>query len=332
MRAFVFVFCLEIICSSTANRLFFNVTSDEILSVMTVADAGDEVFVAGTNIIYKLSANLSQLMNVTVSDDTAVSVRGLSLSNGGQYIVACLNNRSCIGYNVIDFSRTMSDVSFNPGTTIPSGDDPVAMFPGAAEGIVYTGIVFEEQQRQYDMHLGRYRLSGLSIMANITRIYNLGRTFAESTTRIFKAGFVIDNFAYYIVEDGGSRIRILRVCNESTDATFQALFETQLLCGSSASFAGVEIVESFRNLTNTLVLTVRSSTGVRSGRVCTYSINDINTAMDNGLAACTAGEDRRAVWDDIPKLNPSLICPSYTVSCAFIHTAVYICVIVCSGV
>ena len=86
MRVFVLAFCLEIISAN----LFFDVSRNEALSVITIADASDEVFVAGKNIVYKLSANLSQLMNVTVSDDTTVSVRGLSLSNGGQYIVACL--------------------------------------------------------------------------------------------------------------------------------------------------------------------------------------------------------------------------------------------------
>ena len=44
---------------------------------MTIVNANgetsDEAFVAGGNIIYKLSANLSQLMNVAVSNDATVS-------------------------------------------------------------------------------------------------------------------------------------------------------------------------------------------------------------------------------------------------------------------
>ena len=72
------------------------------------SNTSDEVFAAGGNIInYKLSANLSQLMNVVVSNDTAVSVKGLSVSNGGQYIVACLTTGSCIGYDVINLTSTM---------------------------------------------------------------------------------------------------------------------------------------------------------------------------------------------------------------------------------
>ena len=67
MRTLILVLYLKI----TAANLFFSppIASDETLSVMTIDDASDEVFVAGENIIYKLSANLSQLMNVTVSND-----------------------------------------------------------------------------------------------------------------------------------------------------------------------------------------------------------------------------------------------------------------------
>ena len=91
---------------------------------MTIADRSNEVFVAGGNIIYKLSANLSQLMNVTFSNDAAVSVRGLSVQ-GGQYIVACLTTGSCIGYDVINLNSTSSVPLNGPTEATLSGDDPV---------------------------------------------------------------------------------------------------------------------------------------------------------------------------------------------------------------
>ena len=115
MRILPVVICIGIISSSTAN-LFFSLPDNELLSVMTIVKytnlnangrTSDEVFVAGGNTIYKLSANLSQLMNVVVSNDTAVSVRGFSVSNGGQYIVACLTTGLCIGYDVISLTSTM---------------------------------------------------------------------------------------------------------------------------------------------------------------------------------------------------------------------------------
>ena len=204
------IICLEIGISKSAS---FSPLNDETISAMTIADMSNELFVAGGNIIYKLSANLSQLMNVAVSNDTAVSVRGLSVSNGGQYIVACLTTGSCIGYDVISLTSTMSSVPLNePGEEIFTGNinNSVAMFPGAVEGIVHTGTATESAQ-DYRMSLGQYKISLGSIMPNKTKDYTLLKS-SDFNTRIFKAGF-IDTFTYYIVEDDDSEIRILRVCN-----------------------------------------------------------------------------------------------------------------------
>ena len=320
----VLLFCFEIFYSCTAN-LLFTPSNDVTLSVMTITDASDEVFVAGGNRIYKLSANLSQLMNVTVSNNTSVSVRGLSLSNGGQYIMACLTTGSCIGYDVIDLNRTMSSVPLNePGEQTLMGDDPVVMFPGNVEGIVYTGTATDSQQ-EYRMSLGQYRVSEGSIMHNRTRDYTLLRT-PNFNARIFKAGFSVDDFIYYIVEDDAIDIRILRVCNESTNPMFRALYEVVLTCGGgSAMFGGASILENFL-ANNTLVLTVGPTGNSGTGRVCTYSMSDINDAMDDGLTACKVrDENRAAVWDTFPILFNTL-CDQATVSFIIImFTLCYVC-------
>ena len=317
MRTLILVLYLKI----TAANLFFSppFVSDETFSVMTIDDASNEVFVAGENIIYKLSANLSQLMNVTVSNDSSVRVRGLSVSNGGQYIVACLTTGSCIGYDVINLNRTMSSVPLNqPGEEVFTGDDQVVMFPGVAEGTVYTGTATESQLRDC-MSLGRYRISSGSIMTDTTRDYTLRRS-GDFNTRIFKAGFNVDNFIYYIVEDDGADLRILRVCNSAT-GMFQGLYEVQLRCDQSVTvFAGASILGNLSNSTNTLVLTVRSpdTESARSGRVCTYDISDINAAMENGRIACAAGENREAIWDNFIALYQA-VCSIATVSFVFVH-------------
>ena len=323
MRTLIFVLYLKI----TAASLFFSppIASDETLSVMTIdQDASDEVFVAGENTIYKLSANLSQLMNVTVSNDSRVRVRGLSVSNGGQYIMACLTTGSCIGYDAINLNRTVSSVSLNePGAAVFTGTDPVVMFPGVVEGTVYTGTATGSQR--YRMSLGQYEISLTGfIMADTTRDYDLDTSRQSFNTRVFKAGYNVDNFTYYVVEDDTSEIRVLRVCNSDTD-TFQGLYEVQLRCDQSVTvFAGASISS------NTLALTVRSPDAAtsRSGRVCTYSISDINTAMENGRNACAAGENREADWDDFPIVNYyRAICTVATVSIVFPHSLMlYICV------
>ena len=301
MRVLVLVLCMEIICGSTAD-LFFSSPSNAItvntsFSVLTIAGRGSlsVVFVAGGNIIYKLSANLSQLMNVTVSNDAAVSVRGLSVSNGGQYIVACLTTGSCIGYDVINFNST-SSVPLNEPTLL-SGDDPVVMFPGAAEGIVYTGTATDTDQT-YSMSLGQYRISSGSIMAVTTRDYSLQRS-GSFSTRIFKAGFSVDNFTYYIVEDNNADIRILRVCNESTNSRFEALYEVHLVCGQSATlFAGASLYENFPIDSTLLLLVQPPPSKLGNNRLCAYQISDINSAMEAGRTDCANENERPVVWDN----------------------------------
>ena len=280
------------------------------------------------NIIYKLSANLSQLMNVTVSNDTTVSVRGLSVSNGGQYIVACLTTGSCIGYDVINLTSTMSSVPLNePGGEEAIGNDPVTMFPGQVEGNVYAGTAIDfGTPGKYRMSLGRYQVLEESLMANKTRDYILQRS-TEFNTRIFKAGFSIDDFAYYIVEDDGLEIRILRVCNESTNNMFKALYEVHLICGGATLFAGVSaILEAFPSTNiNTLVLTVRPPTTSSTGRVCTYNMRDINDAMDAGLTACGNGsENREVVWDNFPMSSVGDFCANSIVSFVITFSFIYI--------
>ena len=306
-----------------ANRLIFSASSDEELFKMTIARRNDDVFVAGENFIYKLSANLSQLMNVSVSSDDTVRVRGLSVTNGGQYIVACLTTGRCIGYDVINLNTTDSNVPLNePMGSVFPGDDPVVIFPGNV-GIIHTGTAVEDgiSPPVYRMSLGQYSVSLGSIMADTTRDYEL-ITSRDFTTRTFKAGFTIDsdNFTYYIVEDDGQRIRVLRVCN-SESVRFQGLYEVLLECGGTAVFAGASIL---LNSTNTLVLTVRSpdtTTGTQSGRMCTYNISDINAAMENGQIACAAESDRSTVWN-VNLFNPTIyggICASATVSIVFTY-------------
>ena len=314
--------CIEIICSSAALNLF-SLPNNETLSVMTIVNANgeisDEVFVAGGNIIYKLLANLSQLMNVTVSDNTGVSVRGLSASNGGQYIVACLTTGSCIGYDVINLTSTMSSVPLNePGAEEATGNDPATIFPGQTEGIVYTGTAIDfGTPSVYRMSLGRYAILEESIIINRTRDYTLQRS-GRFNARVIKASFSIDDFAYYIVEDDTQRIRILRVSNESVDDMFKALYEVQLTCGSVALFAGLSLLEDFPNTnTNTLVLAVRPPSASGSGRACTYSMGDINDAMDDGLTACRNNDENSEVaWDDFHSSFVA-ICDSTAVTVSF---------------
>ena len=177
------------------------------------------------------------------------------------------------------------------------------------------------------MSLGRYRISSGSIMADTTRDYSLRRT-GGFNTRIFKACFSVDNFTYYIVEDDSADIRILRVCNESTNPTFEALYEVHLVCGQREQlilFAGASLYENFPNSTdNTLLLLVQPPAGQPgSSRLCTYQISDINSAMEAGRTACINGIERPVVWvrdDKFPSTLFNVICSISVSYCLYICT------------
>ena len=157
-------------------------------------------------------------------------------------------------------------------------------------------------------------------MADTTRDYSLRRS-GDFNTRIFKAGFSVDNFTYYIVEDDNADIRMLRVCNESTNPRFEALYEVHLVCGQAALFAGASLYANFPNSTdNTLLLLVQPPAGQpSSSRLCTYQISDINSAMEAGGTDCANGHQRPVVWDDdFPSTLLDVICSLDVSYCLYI--------------
>ena len=234
--------------------------------------------------------------------------------------MVCFTNKSCIGYSLTDFKYRLNGVMLT-GTSHPDVG-PVAMFPGEKEVDVYVGTATVTPV-QYPMMLGQYSVTDGSIVTDRTRVYDLAAS--QLSERIFHTGFIIDNYVYYIVGDGGNDIKILRVCSNSTDQSidnkdsqlFRALYEVELVCGGSVAFTGASVVKDYSYPGgDTLVLTVKPSLSVVGGssRVCTYSISDIDTAMDNSLAKCTDGEDRRVIWAKNFPPNSRRVCKHLTVS------------------
>ncbi|XP_065900682.1 plexin A3-like isoform X2 [Dysidea avara] len=276
---------------------------------MTISENG-EVFAAGHHSIHKLSANLSHLINVTITsviidgftvtyyNDTRAT--GLSPTNGGRYIVACVNAGVCNAYNVDDLNYAMTNMGRVTGGT----NAVVAMFPGETEDSAYVGTVsIKKMVQRNQMTLAQCTVTDKYLVADRTRSYSVVPSLLKS--RIFHTGFIVNDFVYYVVEDG-TKIRIIRVCNKTAGVEdlsstktklFRALYEVELVCGGPALYAAASVTKLVNSYSSTLVLAVRQPLSNSTSRVCTYSISDINTAMDNSLTACAAGEDRRVVWD-----------------------------------
>ena len=290
----------SILCGSVAIANLITYQPERDLEPLTkITINRNEVFVSTglSSTIYKLSANLSvlQIRHEVVLDQNS-EIRGLSLTNGGQYLVVC-HNMGCNGYNASDLHGNYLWQS--PPEAVLHENNSVAVFPGENIGDVYTGSAMIMLRDHYRMSLGQYMLNSDSTLnEDLVRLSLY--TASEPHNRIFHTGFVSTKFAYYIVEDGLD-IRILRVCTRSAvNPSFTALYEVKLMCNGASVFSGASLLEDFPNTTNnTLLLTVRPPADTSgTSRVCAYNISDINTAMDNGLTACAAGEDRATVWAD----------------------------------
>ena len=305
-----------VISSVVSNPVPFPAGNGEEFSIMARLAQNDEVIVAGRNIIYRLSANLSVLDNVTTSG----TVRGLSLTNGGQYVMVCVDTgRSCSGYNVTDLSDTVSGPMLSG--SLVSEDDPVAMFPGEVQGSVYVGTAAVQTGR-YPMMLGQYSITGGSIVTDRVREY---LTETDALYRIFHTGFVINNYAYYIVGDGRTDIRILRVCIDPTTALprFRALYEVQLICSDTASTSAVyrssTLIRDYPQSGNdTLLMTLVPPPTISGGstRVCAYNIRDIDNAINDSFRDCSQTIVRRTVWSLSTRSDTQLsgICSLVSVS------------------
>ena len=228
--------------------------------------------------------------------------------------------RSCSGYNVTDFNDTVSGVTLRGIAN--SQTDPMAMFPGEVAGSVYVGTAVVQPER-YSMTLGQYSIIGGSIELDRDRVYDI--VLPVLSERIFHTGFVIDNYAYYIVGDRGIDIRILRVCTDPTPdpPRFRALYEVQLVCSDNVGYAAVfraaTLVRDYPQPGNhTLLLTVVPPSTVTGGstRVCAYSISDINIAMNNSFRDCQNQRIDRTVWSrsTLTDMQLSGICAQGSVS------------------
>lgn len=120
--------------------------------------------------------------------DGSNEIRGLSLTNGGQYIVVCHNSDvGCNAYNASELHD--NNLWRSPPEAVLHGNDPVAMFPGENVGEIYTRSALI-MSSQYHMALGQYALNSRVTVDDII-IRSSHYTASESYRRIFHTGFLV---------------------------------------------------------------------------------------------------------------------------------------------
>ena len=277
-------------------------------SDMTV-DSGGGVFLAAGSQLFRLDRNLALQENVTFGSD----VLKISLSSDESRLVVCLSDESCAVYSASDFS---TGPQLTIGEAAASPDD-VALFTAPD-----------------DFYVGSYgSIPGTTDLVFLTQHGFGNASFTRSTAesgffsqtnqfmRTFYRGFVQDLNAYYFVIDSSPfsvrGVRVLRVCDiaecagGSSVCGVDALYEVELECsGLSVVGSGICGVSLLENIAGSAVKTILMSVCGDRNRICSFSLVEIDTAMDDKYTECSGGTGSNEVaWG-----GPTRSCADFQVS------------------
>ena len=268
-------------------------------SDMTV-DSGGGVFLAAGSQLFRLDRNLALQENVTFGSD----VLKISLSSDESRLVVCLSDESCAVYSASDFS---TGPQLTIGEAAASSDD-VALFTTPGDTF-YVGSYGSIPGTTDVVFLTQYGFGNTSFSRSS------GDTFFIQTNqfmRPFYRGFVQDMNAYYFVIDSSPSsvrgVRVLRVCDiaecaGSSVCEVDALYEAELEC-SGLSVVGSEIcgVSLLENIAGSAVKTIVLSVCGARNRICSFSLAEIDIAMDDKYTECSGGTGTiELAWGGVPR-------------------------------
>ena len=262
-----------LVCKTTEALISVPLTSPARYLISNAATG--KVYVSTGLTVYRLSQNLQQLDELNVGANQN-EISGMALTDNGNWLVICLKNSSCTVFD----ARSALNASFSK-----SEENAIA---GETEG----AIVFTDSQNTFytggvgagdNFHIfAQFGFAGSTVS-------RLNDHLSATGTRVMYGGFYHSPYAYFVAVDKGDQIRIIRVCDESTNETsnFNAVYELELECGdiSVDHLVGVAVVN---NVTLVLGAVDSSSSNIR-GAVCSYNLSAINTAMDRFFNDCLVG-------------------------------------------
>ncbi len=247
--------------------LFLAVTRCQLLSVTLtnvglISTGGDRVFAtAGCAIVYQYSNDLSFQQQSEVL--TGGNIVGLTTTPDGDWVIACVTNGDC---NVIS-STDLSIVNSAAMLYAFDGDfNGISLFtaPVSNGQSYYIGSYGRLNRGGYlQLRLNQRGFNGSLVVRNMNIVAE--DYFNKYTGRYFNGGFVLSNFAYFIVVDVNTivfypdkfsdyQLRIVRVC---LDNNIQSQYELHLECivGNTSQFfiRGVSVINE-----DTLIIGVTS--------------------------------------------------------------------------
>ena len=268
-----------------------------------VVSSTGQLFV-GANISqtgYLVKLNTTSAQQELLQFPSGTYVLRLSLSSDESRLVACLSNRSCIEYDANNLAKgpvTVFNNILTGGINVSLVSAPVSggnsFYVGSSNGTVIL--------------IGQYGLDGTA--GNVSRTSgNLFSVTASSFTRNWYGGFVAGSYTYFVVLDlstspgSDTGMRVLRVCDNSNEASVAAMYEAEINCvglgsrvDAASRFAGASLVNAYPSGTSfepTIVVaavTPNSRNGGSSlSRVCTFSLSSIDSAIANASSRCSSG-------------------------------------------
>ena len=246
-------------------------------------DSSGQVFLGVNNHLLRLDRNLTILENVTFGSNNILKI---ALSSDENRLVVCFNNESCAVYNASDLNggshlsiEEAAASSFNVALFTTMDD---TFYVGSYGSLPSTTNIVLLTQHGFG-HTTFTRSSGVRFSSQTSAL-----------ERNFYHGFVRNMNAYHFVIDSTPNevrgVRALRMCHieectgSSSVCEVDALYETQLTC-SGLSVTGSEIC-GVSLLNNTLVIV--SVCGDRN-HICSFSLEEIDTAMDYKYTECSSG-------------------------------------------
>ena len=303
----VAVLCLE---SHVDGLVSFDLQmSPETNNSLQVDALGRNYVIAGSQLL-RLSRDLQLEQNVTLPAIAAT----ISLSPDGQRLLVCVNgmvDRSCAVYNATDLTVQPVATGLSLISDANGATSATSAISFSTEGSFYVGsyIAVSTSHTVGMMRLSQYiygdGTGGPMIRSKIYDARNTG------FLRTFLFGFVDGTYAYFVVVDplAEAGFRVVRVCNcpgNAATCSFTALYEQDMLCGSTTSrfgkelLCGVSVVDNFGETPGPSMVVSRCRQGRDSdNNVCLLNLTTINDNMDMRYGGCRARtiEETRVAWD-----------------------------------
>ena len=295
-------------------------------------DAQGRTYVIAGSQLLRLSKDIQLEQNVTLPAIAAT----LSLSPDGQRLLVCVNgmvDRSCAVYNATDLTAQPVGTDLNLISDVNSGTSATSAISFSTEGSFYVGsyIAVSTSNTVGVMRLSQYIYRD-GTGSPMTRSKNYDAQ-TSGFLRTFLFGFVDGTYAYFVVVDplAEAGFRVLRVChcpgNAATRA-FTALYEQDIVCDSTTSrfgaelLCGVSLIDNFGATPGPSMVVSKCRQGRDSdNNVRLFNFTAINDNMDMRYDGCRARtiqetpaiQETRVAWE-----RSDILCRTQTLSLSYL--------------